>query len=132
MKIFLPYLLFLGVLVLGITNCSSSEKSSDSMKIEEAPPPLSPGTAAVEAEVVSSSDSENGTVYKIKILKVLEYGSSTPSLAEDSEMETLLSKSLAENNNIENGKKFKFILRSGSPLGEESKNSNWIISKIYQ
>ena len=130
MKVFLPLLLILGVFVITLASCSSSEKSSENMKVEEAPPPLSPGTASVEAEIISISEKEGVTQLKLKILKVLAYGSSTPSLSENVEMETSLSKSLSKNNNLESGKKYMLLLRSGSQLGEESKDSEWQISKI--
>ena len=129
MKIILPLFLILGI--FAFTNCSSSEKGTDKMKIQEAPPPLSPGTAAVEAEVVSISETNGVTMCKIKILKVLEYGSSTRSIGENSELETKLSKTLSKGS-IEDGKVYKLLLRNNSPKGEESNNSGWQISKIYK
>lgn len=130
MKIFLPLFLILVIFVVMITNCSSSEKSSEESyeKIEPAPPPLSPGTASVEAEIISVSETDGKC--KIKIINILGYGSATPVLAQDIELETTLVKTIKEKNNIEKGKVYKLLLRSMEMKGE--KPTNWQISKINQ
>ena len=130
MKLVVQFFLILGVFVFAFTNCSSSEKGTDKMKIEEAPPALSPGSASVEAEVVSVSETDSGTKCKIKILKVLEYGSSTPLLSGNKELEVSISKSMKEENGLKNGGTYKLLLRSREMKGQAS--PEWQISGIVK
>lgn len=130
MKRTLQLFLIMGIFVFAFTNCSSSEKGTDKMKVEEAPPPLSPGTVKVEAEIIKVTMNDNGSVYKLKVLKILELGPTTSGVAENSEIDALVSKSL-ENPNLSEGKVYQLLLRGGSPVGEESMGSSWKITKIY-
>ncbi len=112
--------------MLFFISCSSSEEH----KVKPKGEPLSPGTAQVEAEVLSSSGNEGSISYELRINKVLGYGPSTKPLPEDVTIEVKLSKYLTSQ-----GKKpkveevYNFILmNSGDTQVEEV--SHWEISKF--
>jgi len=122
----------MGVLLFGLNNCSSSEQSSGEVdeKVEPVPPPPAPGTAEVDAEVLSVEETENGTKCKIRITKVFGYGHSTPHISSDTEHELMLSRYLmSKNTKVESGKSYRMLLENSAGKGEEA-NSKWLISSI--
>jgi hypothetical protein len=90
--------LFFVILVITI-GCAGQveEKQMDSKSETNQPPPppksLAPGTAIIEAQVVSVTETDSDIQCKVKVHKVLRYGSSTKPIANKSELNLHISKS---------------------------------------
>jgi PBP1b-binding outer membrane lipoprotein LpoB len=127
--------------VILLSCCSSGDKKEgeDVKKTEEnthniQPPPLNlaPGTASISAEIISVDLKSIPKKCEVKILKVNAYGSSTPVIASNSNIEITLPDNIlkeSEKDNLKAGKKCSFQIRSIEKMGSESV-SNWICVKI--
>ncbi len=111
-----------------LISCSSSEEQTN--KVKPKGEPLSPGTAQVEAEVLSMSEEGKVISYELKINKVLGYGQSASPISENTNIAAKLSRYLTGTGKKPEVDKTYNMILAGPGKGEEAPQKTWEITKF--
>ena len=133
--------LFFVILVI-ITGCAGQveEKQMDSAEEASPPPPppksLAPGTAKIEAQIVSVTETDSDILCKVMVNKVLRYGSSTKPIAKGSELDLHISMSQTDYINLISegtlNENYEFIVEQVQLLNMPSAQSQWKVLNVQR
>jgi hypothetical protein len=137
-KGYLDITMFIFILMFGCAGQVEEKQESTEKKAVKPPPPtnsrLAPGTAIVEARLLSFNEEEDHFVCQIKIEKALRYGSSTKPLGRGTELKLYIStaqtdliKTLSEGT-LE--QKYEFTVIQEQVVNMSSGKSIWKVLKV--
>ncbi len=123
------------VLLAGCASCNNTNQQKMEPNTEKSvlkkpvEPGLSPGTVLLKANLLDSKTSKSFNTLLLKVIKVLDYGHSTPIVAKGEKINVIVkNKKLMEL--LIKDKPITILLRHSPPKVGEETSAEWILSTI--
>ncbi|MCX7875431.1 MAG: hypothetical protein N2321_04590 [Melioribacteraceae bacterium] len=121
--------IFILNLILILSFCSSNNEIQK--KIKKEIENISPETAIIKVEILSSNSSENFIKVKFKVIDVYAYGSSMTPINNETIFENELDKRYFEKNKFYKGNNLVVEIQSiGEEMFGNNENNKWIIKRV--